>query len=103
VTIKRPGLTEEESATSPGLLEVALPSFREDEDALLSNEPCVIVDVDAERDLSDDDVPRWVSLSSAAMDQHIVVSTGVCVCVFFSSEHGGTHVSGTSEASTTTF
>jgi hypothetical protein len=68
--MRRPGLTVEVGAASPALMEVAVRSdlsvleTRVDvEDvAVLSSEFCVIVEVDAERELADE-VPRWVSLS----------------------------------------
>ena len=71
VMMRRPGLTVEVGAASPALVEVAVRSdlsvleTRVDVDdvAVLSSEFCVIVEVDAERELVDD-VPRWVSLSS---------------------------------------
>lgn len=46
---------------SPGFEEVATESASVLEDLTESG---VMVDVDAERDFSDDEVPRWVSLSS---------------------------------------
>jgi hypothetical protein len=76
--MRRPGLTVEVGAASPALMEVAVRSdlsvleTRVDvEDvAVLSSEFCVIVEVDAERELADE-VPRWVSLSSGEeADQH---------------------------------
>lgn len=67
--MRRPGLTEDEGATSAGFVEVAVSGMRVevDDEAALSNEVWVIVDVEDEDERLGvaDDVPRWVSLSSA--------------------------------------
>lgn len=64
VTMSRPGLTEDDSDTSPGFVDVAVSERADDDErAPLSSEFWVMVEVDEEREVADD-VPRWVSLSS---------------------------------------